>query len=155
MKVTVMKPAYKPKNYESFVLYPYHIFHIRLHYKRLGMKDKIVNYFGYVDLYRFGIERGDTFIGTEEWDVDEKNVMNPVVKDYEKIKEFAMKKAVEWGGLRIASWWHPLVEVVQDKRAYKIFWIYKRGKETFFMDAFFGHEYNMKQVKEIMEKNKK
>jgi len=49
MKVQVMKPRFKPENHNSFILYPYHIFYIRLHYKRLGMKDKIFNYFGYSD----------------------------------------------------------------------------------------------------------
>ncbi len=155
MKVNVMKPAYKPRKYESYVLYPYHIFHIQLHYKRLGMRDKIINYFGYVDLYRFGVERGDSFIDTEEWDVVEKNVMEPMVTDYEKIKEFAMKKAVEWAGIRITSWWHPLVKVVKDKRAYKIFWIYKKGDDIFFMDSLLGHEYSLKQVEKIMSKREK
>ncbi|MCD6276543.1 MAG: hypothetical protein J7J42_07380, partial [Thermoplasmata archaeon] len=100
MKVQVMKPRFKPDNYNSFILYPYHIFYIRLHYKRLGMKDKIFNYFGYIDLLRMGIERGDGIIGIEEWDVDEKNVIEPIITDYEELKKFAMKKAVEWGALR-------------------------------------------------------
>ncbi len=136
-----MKPRFKPKESTNFVLYPYHIFHIRLHYKRLGLKDKIFNYFGYIDLYRFGAERGDSFIGIEEWDVNEKNVMEAVVTDYDEIKNFAMKKAVEWGALRIVSWWHPLVEIVREERAYKIFWIYRRGAESFVMDSFNGQEF--------------
>ena len=152
MKVPVMKPRFKPKEYESFVLYPYHIFHIRLHYKRLGLKDKIFNYFGYVDLYRFGIERGDSFIGIEEWDVEENKVMKPVVNDYEEIKKFAMKKAVEWGALRIVSWWHPLVEVVDDKRAYKIFWVYKIDGENYLMDSFNGQEFKMSDVLKHLNK---
>ncbi len=141
-----MKPRFKPKEESNFVLYPYHIFHIRLHYKRLGLKDKIFNYYGYIDLYRFGAERGDSFIGIEEWDVDEKAVMKPVVTDYEKIKEFAMKKAIEWGALRIVSWWHPLVEVVKDKMAYKIFWVYRRDAESFLMDSFSGQEFPLNTV---------
>ncbi len=146
MKVSVMKPRFKPKTDVNYVLYPYYIFHIRLHYKRLGLKDKIFNYFGYVDLYRFGMERGDSFIDIEEWEVDEKTLMEPVVKDYEEIKQFAMKKAVEWGALRVVSWWHPLVEIVREQQAYKIFWVYKRGIESFLMDSFNGQEYPINTV---------
>ncbi len=155
MKVTVMKPRFKPRDYEDFVLYPYQVFHIKLHYKRLGLKEKVINYFGYVDLYRFGIERGDSFIETDEWNVNEKNVMTPIVEDYEKIREFAMKKAVEWGALRIVSWWHPLVEVVKDMRAYKIFWIYTINGERYLMDAFNGQEYKMSEILKILNKTKK
>ena len=154
MKVQVMKPRFKPENHNSFILYPYHIFYIRLHYKRLGMKDKIFNYFGYIDLLRMGIERGDGIIGIEDWDVDEKNVIEPIITDYEELKKFAMKKAVEWGALRIVSWWHPLVEVVDDFRAYKIFWIYKKNDKTFIMDSFNGHEFPLEELmKHIKQKN--
>jgi len=152
MKVPVMKPRFKPKEYENFVLYPYHIFYIRLHYKRLGLKDKIFHYYGYIDLRRMGIEKGDSFIDIEEWDVDENKVMKPVVTDYEELKNFAMKKAVEWGALRIVSWWHPLVEVVDDKRAYKIFWVYKREDKTFLMDSFNGQEFPMEDVMKHLTK---
>ncbi len=152
MKVPVMKPRFKPKEYERFVLYPYHIFHIRLYYKRLGLNDKIFNYYGYIDLYRMGMERGDGVIDVEEWDVDEKNVMKEVFTDHEELKKFAMKKAVEWGALRVISWWHPFVEVVEDKKAYKIFWVYKKDGKMFLMDSLDGREYPIDKILEIMTK---
>ena len=117
------------------------------------MKERIFHYFGYIDLLRMGIERGDNMIGIEEWDVDEKNVIKPLITDHEELKKFAMKKAVEWGALRIVSWWHPLVEVVDDLRAYKIFWIYKKNNKSFLMDSFDGHEFPMDElIKHIKQK---
>lgn len=149
-----MKPIFRPKEYESFVLYPYHIFHIKLYYKRLRSEAKIFHYYAYIDLRRMGIERGDSFIETEEWDVDEKMVMKPVVTDYEELKNFALKKAVEWSALRVVSWWHPLVEIVDDKKAYKIFWIYQKDGKRFLMDSFNGHEFPIEDIINKIKKKK-
>ena len=99
-----------------------------------------------------GMERGDGVIDIEEWEVDEKMVMKPVVTDYEELKNFAMKKAVEWAALRVISWWHPLVKVVEDKKAYKIFWAYKKDGKMFLMDSFNGREYPIDKILEIMTK---
>ncbi|NJE05163.1 hypothetical protein E3E36_03190 [Thermococcus sp. M36] len=142
MRVLVMRPIFKPEETSNpdFVLYPYHIFHLRLFYRRLGMKDRVFDYFAYVDLYRLGAERGDGFIDLYEWDVEEKKVMEPLV-DYEEAKMKAFESAITWGNSRVVSWWLPRIEIVRHERAYKVFWLYEREGEKFIMDSLDGKEY--------------
>lgn len=46
MIVKVMKPVFKLSEESSakFILYPYWIFQLRLFYKRLGMRDRVIDY---------------------------------------------------------------------------------------------------------------
>ncbi|ASJ05943.1 hypothetical protein [Thermococcus pacificus] len=143
IKVKVMRPIFHPYTEErDFVLYPYHIFHLRLFYRRLGMKDKVMDYFAYVDLYRLGAERGDDFIPLEEWNVDERKLMEPLV-DYEEAEKKAFESAITWGNSRVVSWWLPRIEVVREEMAYKVFWIYERNGEKLIMDSLDGKEYSL------------
>lgn len=141
-KVKVMRPIFRPEAEDGFVLYPYHIFHLRLFYKRLGMKDRVFDYFAYVDLYRLGAERGDDFIELEEWEVDEKHLMGPLV-DYEEAEKKAFESAIIWGNSRVVSWWLPRIEVVRHERAYKVFWLYERDGEKIIVDSLDGKEYSL------------
>ncbi len=145
MRVKVMKPIFKPDFSEKFVLYPYWIFHLKLFYKRLGRSDRILDYFAYVDLYRFGAERGDRFIELYEWDVDEKQVMKPLI-DYEDAKIKAFESAITWGNSRIVSWWLPRIEIVRDAMAYKVFWIFERDDELLIMDSLDGKEFDLEKL---------
>ncbi|WP_297464022.1 hypothetical protein [Thermococcus sp.] len=143
MKVSVMRPIFKPdEGNPEFVLYPYHIFHLRLFYRRLGKSDRVFDYFAYVDLYRLGAERGDDFIDLYEWDVEEKKVMEPLV-DYEEAEKKAIESAIIWGNSRVISWWLPRIEVVRHERAYKVFWIYEKDGEKLIMDSLDGKEYSL------------
>ncbi|WP_461865991.1 hypothetical protein [Thermococcus sp.] len=149
MKVKVMRPIFKPEFSEKYVLYPYWIFHLKLFYKRLGRPDKVLDYFAYVDLYRFGAERGDRFIELYEWDVDEKQIMKPLV-DYEDARIKAFESAITWGNSRIVSWWLPRIEVVRHERAYKVFWIFEKDGEMLIMDSLDGKEFSLDS---FVEKN--
>ncbi len=143
MRVKVMRPIFHPDTEErDFVLYPYHIFHLRLFYRRLGRSDRVFDYFAYVDLYRLGAERGDDFIDLHEWDVEEKKVMKPLV-DYEEAEKKAFESAVIWGNSRVISWWLPRIDVVRHERAYKVFWIYEKDGEKLIMDSLDGKEYSL------------
>lgn len=145
MKVNVMRTIFKPDVPEKFVLYPYWIFHLRLFYKRLGRSDKVLDYFAYVDLYRFGAERGDSFIDIYEWDVDEKLIMKPLV-GYEDAKTKAFESAIHWGNMRIVSWWMPRIEIVKHEQAYKVFWIFEEEGEKYVMDSMTGEKFKMKDL---------
>lgn len=129
IKVKVMRPIFKPEVAESFVLYPYRIYHLRLFYKRLGMKDRVFDYYAYIDLYRLGAERGDDFIDLEEWEVDEKNVMEPLVTE-EEARMKAFESAITWGNSRVVSWWLPRIEVIREELAYKVFWVYEEDGKS-------------------------
>ncbi|WP_297090499.1 hypothetical protein [Thermococcus sp.] len=147
MRVMVMRPIFKPEDVSNpdFVLYPYHIFHLRLFYRRLGRSDRVFDYFAYVDLYRLGAERGDGFIDLQEWDVDEKKTMEPLV-DYEEARMKAFESAITWGNSRVVSWWLPRIEIVRDARAYKVFWIFERDGEKFLMDSLDGREFSLENL---------
>jgi len=143
--VKVMRPIFHPDTSIAYVLYPYYIFHLRLFYRRLGRKDRVFDYFAYVDLYRLGAERGDGFIDLYEWDVDEKKVMEPLV-DYEEAKKKAFESAIIWGNSRVVSWWLPRIEVIRDERAYKVFWIYEKDGEKLIMDSLDGKEFSLDKL---------
>jgi len=146
MKVKVMRQVFKPDaEGTGFVLYPYHIFHLRLFYRRLGMKDRVFDYFAYVDLYRLGAERGDGFMELEEWEVDGKNVMEPLV-DYEEARKKAFESAIIWGNSRVVSWWLPRIEVVHHERAYRVFWIFEKDGRKFIMDSLDGKEFALEDL---------
>ncbi|ACS33467.1 hypothetical protein [Thermococcus gammatolerans] len=141
-RVKVMRPIFRPEIESGFVLYPYRIYHLRLYYKRLGMRDKVFDYFAYVDLYRLGAERGDRFIELYEWEVDEKVVMNPLVGD-EEARMKAFESAITWGNSRVISWWLPRIEVVREELAYKVFWLYEKNGERLILDSLDGSEYSL------------
>lgn len=146
-KVKVMRPIFRPEVEEGFVLYPYHIFHLRLFYRRLGMKDRVMDYYAYVDLYRLGAERGDDFIDLHEWEVDENKLMEPLV-DYDEAKNKAFESAITWGNSRVVSWWLPRIEIIREERAYKVFWIYEKNGEKLIMDSLDGKEYSLDAMAE-------
>ncbi|AHL23139.1 hypothetical protein [Thermococcus nautili] len=141
-RVKVMKPIFRPEIESSFVLYPYRIYHLRLYYKRLRMRDKVFDYFAYVDLYRLGAERGDRFIELQEWEVEEKAVMNPLVNE-EEARMKAFESAITWGNSRVISWWLPRIEVVREELAYKVFWLYEKDGERLILDSLDGKEYSL------------
>lgn len=146
MKVKVMRPIFRPEaENPDFVLYPYHVFHLRLFYRRLGRGDRVFDYFAYVDLYRLGAERGDGFIDLHEWDVDEKRVMEPLV-DYEEARKKAFESAIIWGNSRVISWWLPRIEVIRHERAYKVFWIFEGDGGKFLMDSLDGKEFRLENL---------
>ena len=146
MRVNVMRPVFKPEVPDAdFVLYPYHIFHLKLFYKRLGRSDRVFDYFAYVDLYRLGAERGDGFIDLYEWDVDEKKVMEPLV-DYEEARMKAFESAITWGNSRVVSWWLPRIEIIRDAQAYKVFWIFEKDGEKFLLDSLDGKEFSLEKL---------
>lgn len=146
MRVNVMRPIFKPEVPDAdFVLYPYHIFHLKLFYKRLGRSDRVFDYFAYVDLYRLGAERGDGFIDLYEWDVDEKKVMEPLV-DYEEARMKAFESAITWGNSRVVSWWLPRIEIIRDAQAYKVFWIFEKDGEKFLLDSLDGKEFSLEKL---------
>ncbi|AFL95583.1 hypothetical protein CL1_1384 [Thermococcus cleftensis] len=143
MRVKVMRPIFKPEHSNpDFVLYPYHIFHLRLFYRRLGKSDRVLDYFAYVDLYRLGAERGDGFIELYEWDVEGNKVMEPLV-GYDEAEKKALESAITWGNSRVISWWLPRIEVVRHERAYKVFWIFERDGENLIMDSLDGKEFRL------------
>lgn len=144
--VKIMRPIFKPKSECKFILYPYWIFHLRLFYKRLGMKDKIFDYFAYIDAYRFGAERGNSFIEIEEWEVPENAVMEYLV-DFEEAKQKAIESAITWGNSRVVSWWYPRVEVVRWEKAYKVFWI----TEGSIIDSLTGEEYSIENLRKAFK----
>ncbi|AFK22798.1 hypothetical protein [Pyrococcus sp. ST04] len=143
-----MRPIFKPneniKVESRFILYPYWIFHLRLFYKRIGMKDRTFDYFAYIDAYRYGAERGDGFIDVEEWDVDERLLMDYLV-DFEEAKQKAIESAIIWGNSRVISWWYPRVEVVRWEKAYKVFWI----TENKIIDSLTGDEYDVEVLRKV------
>ncbi|ASA78280.1 hypothetical protein [Thermococcus sp. 5-4] len=146
MRVNVMRPIFKPEVPDAdFVLYPYHIFHLKLFYKRLGRSDRVFDYFAYVDLYRLGAERGDGFIDLYEWDVDEKKVMEPLV-DYEEARMKAFESAITWGNSRVVSWWLPRIEIIREAQAYKVFWIFEKDGEKFLLDSLDGKEFSLERL---------
>ncbi|AIU69589.1 hypothetical protein TEU_04105 [Thermococcus eurythermalis] len=140
--VKVMKPIFRPETESNFVLYPYRVYHLRLYYRRLGMSDRVFDYFAYVDLYRLGAERGEGFIELQKWEVDEKNVMEPLVDD-EEARMKAFESAITWGNSRVISWWLPRIEVVRDELAYKVFWIFERDGTKIILDSLDGSEYSL------------
>ncbi|WP_456326879.1 hypothetical protein [Palaeococcus sp. (in: euryarchaeotes)] len=144
LKVKVMRPIFKPEVPATFVLYPYHLFHMRLFYKRLGRPDKVFDYFAYVDLYRFGVERGDGIIDIYKWTVREDQVMDPLVSD-EEAREKAIESAFEWGNLRIVSWWTPRIEILREEKAYKVFWIFEE-EEKYVMDSLTGDKFKIEDL---------
>ena len=138
--VKVMRPIFRPEVESSFVLYPYRIYHLRLYYRRLGMRDRVLDYFAYVDLYRLGAERGDMFIELQEWEVDERVIMDPLV-DEEDARMKAFESAITWGNSRVISWWLPRIEVVREELAYKVFWVYEKSGKRIILDSLDGREY--------------
>ncbi|WP_457751159.1 hypothetical protein [Thermococcus sp.] len=145
--VKVMRPIFRPDTHLAYVLYPYQIFHLRLYYKRLKMKDRVFDYFAYIDLYRLGAERGDRIIELLEWDTDEKTIMKPLV-EYEEAKKKAFESAITWGNSRVVSWWLPRIEIIEEHFAYKVFWIYEKDGEKLVMDSLNGKEYNLDAMAE-------
>ncbi len=107
MLVKVFKPVFKTSS--KFVLYPMRVYHLRLRFRRLRMRERLMDYFAYVDCVRAGIERGDGILPVEEWDVDEKLVMRELV-DEKEAEEIAFKAAVSWGNMMVISWWRPEVK---------------------------------------------
>ncbi len=132
-----MKPIFKPENPSTFVLYPYRIFHIRLRFRRIVGKDRIMDYFAYVDCYRCCVERGDGFIDVIEIEADERRVMEYLI-DYDEAKSKAIESAIIWGNFRVISWWLPKADVIREEEAYKIFWIFRQGEKTMIMDSLTG-----------------
>lgn len=145
LKVKVMKPIFRPEVPAKFVLYPYSIFHIKLFYKRLGRKDRELDYFAYVDLYRFGVERGDDFIELKEWAVKDNVIMEENCQ-YEEAKEKAIESAFMWGNMMVISWWTPRIEVVKEAKAYKVFWIFEENGEEYVMDSLTGEKFKLKDI---------
>ncbi|GAB6101138.1 type I 3-dehydroquinate dehydratase [Thermococcus atlanticus] len=145
MRIKVMRTIFKPDVPGKFVLYPYHIFHLKLFYRRLGRSDRVFDYFAYVDLYRLGAERGDGFIDLYEWDVDERQVMKPLA-DYEEARRKAFESAIIWGNSRVVSWWLPRIEVVRDAQAYKVFWIFEEEGEKYVMDSLTGEKFGLGEL---------
>ncbi len=145
--VKVMKPVFKPKDKRNakFVLYPYRIYHIKLFYKRLKMSDRVMDYFAYVDCYRFGVERGDGIIDIQEWKVSEDAIMPSNITE-EEAKQKAVESAFNWGNLMVISWWTPKVEVVKEVEAYKVFWIFKEDEEVYVMDSLTGDKFKFKDL---------
>ncbi len=88
--VKVIKPLLRLD--ADFVLYPYRVYHIRLRYRRIFCKDRILDFFVYVDCIRLGVERGDG-IFVEEWEVDESKVMKGLV-DERLARDEAIKSAI-------------------------------------------------------------
>ncbi len=120
--VRVMKPMFEPEEFETFVLYPYRIFHVRLFFKKIVGEDRVMDFYAYVDCYRGVVERGDGFIDLIDFEAKEEQIMEHLV-DYEYARRMAIEKAVAWGNLRVISWWLPKAEVVREAEAYKVFWI--------------------------------
>jgi hypothetical protein len=142
-KVKVMKPIFKPKVHRAFVLYPYRLFHIRLYFKRIVGNDRELDYYAYVDCYRFGVERGDDFIEILEWNVPEDVVMEDLVSE-----EDARKKAIEsaflWGNMKVISWWTPRIEILREEKAYKVFWIFDGNGKKYIMDSLTGEIFDLR-----------
>jgi len=144
--VDVMKPIFKPDNIVSFVLYPYRIYHIRLYFKRLIGSPRILDFYAYVDCIRLGVERGDGLIGIESWNVNDNRVMSEIV-DEKIARAKAVESAVNWGNMRVVSWWTPRVEVLKSLKAYKVFWVFERDGEDFIMDSLNGEVVELKRFK--------
>ncbi len=136
MIVNVIKPLLRLD--ADFVLYPYRVYHIRLRYRRIVCKDRVLDFFVYVDCIRLGVERGNG-IFVEEWEVDEGKVMRGLV-DERLARDEAIKSAIMWGNLRVVSWWYPKVEIVNEVQAYKVFWILKNR----IVDSLSGEEFELK-----------
>ncbi len=132
-----MKPIFKPESYETFVLYPYRIFHVRLYFRRLVGGDRILDYFAYVDCYRSCVERGDGFIDLVDVKAEGRQVMDFLV-DREEARRMALESAVQWGNLMVVSWWLPKAEILREAEAYKIFWIFERRGRKVIMDSLTG-----------------
>ena len=132
-----MKPMFKPRNPKTFVLYPYRIFHIRLFFKRIVGRDRILDYFAYVDCYRCCVERGDGFIDIIDIEADRSQIMDYLM-DYEEAKRKAVESAIVWGNFKVISWWLPKTEVLKEAEAYKIFWIFSKDNRTMIMDSLTG-----------------
>ncbi len=136
-KVKVMNPIFEPDNPHTFVLYPYRIFHIKLYFKRVIGNDKELDYYAYVDCYRFGVERGDDFIELHEWDVSNDQLMDELV-DGDQARKKALESAFLWGNMKVISWWTPKVEVLREEKAYKVFWIFEEDGKKLIMDSLTG-----------------
>jgi len=121
VSVKVFRPNYRFEG-ENFVLYPMIAYSLRLKFKRIGMRDKLMEYFAYVDCIRAGVERGDSILPVEEWEVDEKRIMKPLIGE-DEAEEIALNAAKSWGNLMVVSWWNPKVEIVNRVKAYKVFWL--------------------------------
>ncbi|MBO8174491.1 MAG: hypothetical protein H0Z18_04465 [Thermococcus sp.] len=145
--VQVMRPIFKPEdqNRAKFILYPYRIYHIKLLYKRLKMSDRVVDYFAYVDCYRFGVERGDGIIEIQEWKVPKDVIMSPNITE-EEARQKAVESAFNWGNLMVISWWTPKIEVVQEVEVYKVFWIFEKEGEVYVMDSLTGDKFKLKDL---------
>lgn len=140
--VKVMRPIFQPEVESTFILYPYRIYYLKLYYKRLRMKDRVLDYFAYVDLYRLGAERGERFIELEEWEVDERCVMEPLASE-EEARLKAFESAITWGNSRVISWWLPRIEVIREELAYKVFWVYEKSGKKVILDSLDGKEYQL------------
>ncbi len=121
VSVKIFRPNYRFES-ENFVLYPMIAYSLRLKFKRIGMRDKLMEYFAYVDCIRAGVERGDSILPVEEWEVDEKRIMKPLIGE-DEAEEIALNAAKSWGNLMVVSWWNPKVEIVDRVKAYKVFWL--------------------------------
>ncbi|AEA46786.1 hypothetical protein [Archaeoglobus veneficus] len=141
-RVKVMNPIFKPDDARTFVLYPYRIFHIRLYFKRIAGRDKELDYYAYVDCYRFGVERGDDFIELHEWDVPNDVVMDELV-GREDARKKAMESAFLWGNMRVISWWTPRTDILREEKAYKVFWIFEEDGKKRIMDSLTGDVFDL------------
>ena len=141
-----MKPIFRPDNIVDFVLYPYRIYHIRLYFKRLIGSPRILDFYAYVDCIRLGVERGDGLIDIESWNVDGSRVMDEIV-DEKIARTKAVESAVNWGNMRVISWWTPRVEVLKSLKAYKVFWVFRKDGVDFIMDSLNGEFVELKRFK--------
>ena len=132
-----MKPIFELDGYDTFVLYPYRIFHIRLFYKRIRGEDRIMDFFAYVDCYRACVERGDGFIDLVEVEAKDEQMMEHLI-DWKEAERLAIERAIAWGNLRVLSWWLPKAEVLRKEEAYKVFWIFEKDGRKAIMDSLTG-----------------
>lgn len=106
------------------------------------MKDRVFDYYVYIDFYCFGVERGDDFIDFEEWEVDEKNVMEFFVME-EEVRMKVFESVIIWGNLRVVLWWLLRIEVIREEFVYKVFWVYEEDGKKLIMDSFDGKSYEL------------
>ncbi len=111
---------------------------LKLKFRRLGMRDKLMEYFAYVDCIRAGVERGNSILPVEEWEVEDRQIMKELI-DEDEAEEIAMKAAKSWGNLTVISWWNPKVEVVRKVKAYKVFWI----EDGYVLDSLTGEKVSL------------
>ncbi len=132
-----MRPVFEPEDWETFVLYPYRIFHVRLFFKRVMGKDRTLDFFAYVDCYRGCVERGDGIVDFVDVEAENRQIMDHLI-DWEEAERLAVEKAIAWGNFRVISWWLPRAEILRREEAYKIFWIFENRGRKMIMDSLTG-----------------